>query len=80
MNTFAQRRIGATPINNNKREVMNFILSPELFQMRRGVCHGCRYTKLFDKNGKSYNIDTLGSLENAKQIVEQIKKVNDESN
>lgn len=47
--------------------------------IRKSVCVSCFGAKLYDKNNIEYQINGTMSLQKAKDIVEQIRKINDGS-
>lgn len=55
-------------------EVMSFIMSCN--DVRKSLCLGCTTQKLYDKNGKMYAINRAMTLEEVKNIVEEIRKAN----
>lgn len=60
------------PMNS---EVLRFILN-ECPDIRKVICGGCPSQRLYDKNGKLYNITRQHTLDEVKNIVEEIRKVN----
>lgn len=55
-------------------EIVSYLLRLE--DVSKSICAGCGKAILRDKNNKAYNISRTNTLEEVKNIVEEIRKVN----
>lgn len=60
------------------REAHNYLRDVVVVGMRKVLCFGCAFSKLYDKNNKEYRIhNRYATLEGVKAIVEEIRKINE---
>lgn len=58
-------------------QILRFLAEPEQADISKSICQSCGTARLFDKNKKSYFINArVMDLESVKNIVAEIKKVN----
>lgn len=71
------QRIGTpTPAQRERMAVIDYLQQVEVEGMRKALCFSCSFVKLYDKNNKEYFISRTATLQYVKAIVEEIKKVN----
>lgn len=58
-------------------KVRNYLLQIVVEGMRKHLCFGCSFSRLYDKNNKEYRINNrTATVDQVRTIVEEIRKVN----
>jgi hypothetical protein len=59
-----------------RARVIEYLQGIQVDGMRKHLCFSCAFVTLYDKNNKSYLISRTHTLDQVKNIVEEIRQVN----
>lgn len=65
-----------SPQQVERMRVIAYLQGVHVEGMRKHLCFSCAFVTLYDKNNKQYRISRTSTLEQVKEIIQEIIKIN----